>query len=264
LVISGSHRHLKDVGFFEAGGKGGFESPHSEGLQVQSGSGGQSRRFSSADSDMARKHVIITGTGRAGTSFLVQLLTSLGLDTGYRPEDLEKRLNNVARAGLEQDLPGPDSPYIIKRPRFCEEAEAVLQRGDILLEHVFVPMRDLAAAAESRRFVTREAHAQWSPWKRFFKKVRGRDGVPGGEFAAEQGLSQETLLLQRIYKLVYTLSDTHIPVTFLRYPRLVKDSEYLFQKLSPILNGLGYERFRAVFAQTARPDLVHSFTDQDK
>ena len=33
-----------------------------------------------------RRHVVITGTGRAGTSFLVELLTHLGLETGFGVE----------------------------------------------------------------------------------------------------------------------------------------------------------------------------------
>ena len=32
---------------------------------------------------MAKRHLIISGTGRAGTTFLVQLLTVLKRDTGF-------------------------------------------------------------------------------------------------------------------------------------------------------------------------------------
>lgn len=32
---------------------------------------------------MPKHHIIISGTGRAGTTFLVQLLTELELDTGF-------------------------------------------------------------------------------------------------------------------------------------------------------------------------------------
>ena len=35
-----------------------------------------------------RKHVVITGTGRAGTTFLIEVLTILGLDTGFNIEEL--------------------------------------------------------------------------------------------------------------------------------------------------------------------------------
>ena len=213
---------------------------------------------------MARKHVIIAGTGRAGTSFLVELLTCLGLDTGYRPEEISQRLNKTARAGLEKDLDDPNSPYIIKNPRFHRQAEEVLKRKDVVIEHVFVPMRDLAAAAESRRHVTREAHAQWPAWKRFLKKIRGKDGVPGGAFDSSRGLELETELLLQLYQLFFALSDASVPVTLLRFPRMVQDGVYLFAKLQPLLGEMNYEQFRPVWEQVARPNLVHSFSERDR
>jgi hypothetical protein len=53
-----------------------------------------------------RRHVIIAGTGRAGTSFLMELLHELGIDIGrdrliYHAE---------ARAGLEYDVGRDDGP----------------------------------------------------------------------------------------------------------------------------------------------------------
>ena len=47
---------------------------------------------------------LIVGTGRAGTSFLVALLTRLGLPTGFTNADVEKTiLRTAAHAGLEHD-----------------------------------------------------------------------------------------------------------------------------------------------------------------
>ena len=68
-----------------------------------------------------RRHVMISGTGRAGTSFLVQLLTNLGLDTGVTPEKM--KLDENARAGLEYDIRKADAPYIVKSPFFCDHAK---------------------------------------------------------------------------------------------------------------------------------------------
>ena len=60
--------------------------------------------------------VIITGTGRAGTTFLVRLLTELGLDTGYTRRNWSRDYFTHCDAGLEHDLAGPDAPYIVKNP----------------------------------------------------------------------------------------------------------------------------------------------------
>jgi hypothetical protein len=67
---------------------------------------------------MAKRHVIISGTGRAGTTFLVQLLTELGLDTGLT--DSHTDIFENCNAGMEKDLREPDAPYIVKSPFLCD------------------------------------------------------------------------------------------------------------------------------------------------
>jgi hypothetical protein len=39
----------------------------------------------------------------------------------------------------------------------------------------------------------------------------------------------------------------------------VRDAAYLYQKLQPTLDGIGYERFLAAFRVIAKPELVHEF-----
>ena len=72
---------------------------------------------------------LIVGTGRAGTSFLVALLTRLGLPTGFTNADVDKTLlHTAAHAGLEHDPRMVDnytiqcSPklQIFKSPRLTE------------------------------------------------------------------------------------------------------------------------------------------------
>lgn len=57
--------------------------------------------------------------------------------------------------GFEKDIRSNDCPYIVKNPWFCDYADEVFSRQGILIEHIFVPIRDLNAAAESRKFVTK-------------------------------------------------------------------------------------------------------------
>src|SRR5882762_280395 len=79
-----------------------------------------------------RRHVVITGIGRAGTTFLVQLLTNLKLETGYTAETLQKGIDENARAGLENDVQNDKAPYIVKSPWFCDYAAEVVKREDII------------------------------------------------------------------------------------------------------------------------------------
>lgn len=212
---------------------------------------------------MSRKHVIITGTGRAGTSFLVELMTHLGLETGYRAEDVSNHKSKTARAGLEYDIRKEDAPYIVKNPWFCEYATEVLEREDIQIEHAFIPMRDLHAAAESRRYVTNQTVAMMPLMKRIRHYWRPK-ALPGGECPKSSASNQEALLLENLYSLILTLSSSTIPVTLLRYPLLVNDSLYLYDKLLPILNGIGFEQFDATFNRVVDPSLIHSFNANDR
>lgn len=211
---------------------------------------------------MTRKHIVISGTGRAGTSFLVELLTHLGLETGYRPEDIAKHKCQTARAGLEHDIRRSDAPYIVKSPWFCDYADEVLRRDDISIERVLIPMRDLQAAAESRRFVTNAALSNMTMFKRLRTQILST-AVAGGVWHTSQATEQEAVLSQQIYKLLLSLSNTAIPVTLLRYPLLVSDASYLFRKLQPILGPVPQPEFEAVFQRIADPNLVHQFSQSD-
>lgn len=211
---------------------------------------------------MHRKHVVITGTGRAGTTFLVELLTHLGLDTGYKPEEVDGNKCQTARAGLEHDIRRDNAPYVVKSPWFCDYADDVLERNDLLIEHVFVPMRDLRAAAESRRFVTRTTQSEMTVLKRLRLRFFPT-GVAGGMWHTSQPDQQEAVLLEQLYKLVLSLSKSHVPVTLLRYPLLANDAGYLFRKLSPILGNISPTEFEAVFDRVVDPALVHRFSQGD-
>src|SRR4051812_2282217 len=87
--------------------------------------------------------IVITGTGRAGTTLLVQILTDLGFDTGFK---LDARINEDARAGLERDILHPNAPRIVKDPGLSRRLRGYLAEGTVAVEHVIVPMRDLDVA----------------------------------------------------------------------------------------------------------------------
>lgn len=197
----------------------------------------------------AKHHVIISGTGRAGTTFLVQLLTALNLDTGFKPGTTPVFAH--CNAGMEQDIRKPNAPYIIKSPWLCEHLSGVLASGETVIDHAFIPMRDLFSAAESRRSVQASEAA---------KAFNGH--VPGGLWGASDPRKQEESLTERFYSLVDTLVEHDIPMTFLRFPRFVHDSTYLYRKLGPVLQGVSFDVFNQAFEAVARPELVHDFLGQ--
>jgi hypothetical protein len=88
-----------------------------------------------------RSHIIIAGTGRAGTTFLVQYLAELGLDTHVSRQGLEQ-LDANANAGLE-DMPlvaaAETLPYVIKAPWIGEYVDEILASPDIRIDAAILP-----------------------------------------------------------------------------------------------------------------------------
>jgi hypothetical protein len=198
----------------------------------------------------AAPKVVICGTGRAGTTFLVQLLTELGLDTGFA--DREKYAgyySEDAKAGLEINvLKAPESPYIVKDPRFVDYVEEAATCGRFRFEHVFIPVRNLDDAAMSRIRVNRG---------------RGQI-VPGGFWKTKHPHLQKQALAIGFFQLIERLTRLEIPFTTLAFPRCVQDGEYLHRQLRFLTQSISRDRFDAAFQTVSRPQLVHQFTDRDK
>lgn len=195
---------------------------------------------------LVRKHVIISGTGRAGTSFLVALLTKLGFDTGFTPATL--RLHPLSRAGLELDIRQPDAPYIVKNPWLSQTLSEALNDPEIQIEHAIVPVRAFVAATASRRRVDRLAKREGAK-------------LPGGLWLTDDPARQREMLERQFAKLFETLARHEIPVTLLWFPRLIQDAEYLFRQMAWLLRDTDKTEFERVFRETARPDWVHEFPE---
>lgn len=194
-----------------------------------------------------RHHAVITGTGRAGTTFLVELLTHLGCDTGFTVDTIRNQKDRLGRGGLEHDLRQDNCPYVVKNPWFCDHAREVFERGDIVIDHIYIPIRELNAAAESRRFVAKAGTDFGGLW-------HTTSSAPD---------VQENILLRQIYTLLLEVSDTGVPVTLIRYPRLAKDASYLFRKLGTLVSDIGFPSFCQTFNRVVRPELIHRFNEND-
>ena len=102
-------------------------------------------------------HILIGGTGRAGTTLLVQMFTILGFDTGYSEKQVLCDIDGISKAGLERvSLREPDLPQVIKSPWLSDHVEDALSRG-FRVGVAIIPVRNLFEAAESRRHVYRQA-----------------------------------------------------------------------------------------------------------
>ena len=179
-------------------------------------------------------HLLIAGTGRAGTSFLVRYLADVGLETHLDMHG-DHQWSEEANAGFE-DLPTEESesrlPYVIKSPWLCEIIDHVLDNPAIQIDAVILPMRDLVEAASSRVVLERqaiyrnhEAAQSWESWAY----------TPGGVVFSLNPVDQGRLLAVWFHQIVERLTKADIPIVFLTFPRFAEDSDYLFQKLKDYL-----------------------------
>ncbi len=174
------------------------------------------------------KHLIIAGAGRAGTTFLIQLLTRLGCDTGMKP--YEEPIDRKARAGCEWKLDEIHeaktreeiqkffrlSPWVIKSPDLSFWLKALLFGNLIEVGHVLIPVRDHYEAAMSRI----DAGLQW-PWT-------------GADFESQSNANDQAL-----GRIVEACVLAEIPFTFLKFPKLIQDPDYCWGKLQDAIAGFG-------------------------
>jgi hypothetical protein len=191
--------------------------------------------------------IYVSGTGRAGTTFLVQLLTRLGQDTGFKSGKATRAYFPIARAGLEKDIFDKRGPRIIKSPFLCDRVDDVLAAG-IKIDHVVIPVRNFTDAAESRRYVQ-------------MKTTGTRDGtaVAGGLWDTEKADLQEHVLGLKFARLIEALVRNEINMTFLSFPRLTRDPDYLYEQIRFMLPGIERDKFADAFAMEVRPELVGSW-----
>ncbi|KAF1067250.1 hypothetical protein [Variovorax sp.] len=204
-----------------------------------------------------KHHLLIAGTGRAGTTFLVQYLSECGLDT-HIARDQYRGYDEDANAGLE-DLPlnDPDAPYVIKSPWLFEYVERVLADEQTVVDAVVIPMRGIVEAAASRAVnELRARHAmpglhddckQWETW----------GTTAGGVVYSLNPIDQARLLALGFHELLHALVKRNVPIVLLDFPRFIEDPDYLYGALSATL-GDSVDRASALraHARVAEPSKV--------
>jgi len=210
-------------------------------------------RQSSADG-----HILIGGTGRAGTTLLVQYFTALGFDTGFSLERALSRVDDISRSGLEHPYQkgkaaGRRLAYVAKSPNYGKNLHDDLATGELVVKHCIIPVRELSAAAESRRHVTRQALASGKT-----DADRQKGGVIGGPGADKR---QERLLAVQFHRLVHTMLTFDVPIHFLKFPEFAKDQQDLHAALGPIMteHGVTKEESDQALAMVLRPDFINEF-----
>src|SRR5277367_5479106 len=184
------------------------------------------------------RHLIIAGTGRAGTGFLVRYLTELGLDTTLARNGDRAGWDAEANAGLESLLvSGNDIPYVVKSPWIGEYVEQILKEERFKIDAFIVPVRDLVEVATSRVVLGQRAIHQHNPWMadQLDRTWETYGHTPGGAVYSLNPLDQARLLAVQFHQLVLKASEAGIPLVFPVFPRIATDWDYLYKCLRPIL-----------------------------
>ena len=190
---------------------------------------------------MGEPKIVITGTGRAGTTLLVRLLDELGLDTGLREGKLTPYGASV-RAGLECRIDDPDAPVVVKDMTLGFRMRAVLAGGNVRIAHVLLPSRRLDIAAASR---VRAADYGRLPFRR---------GALVGTLRATQ---QQRVLAGMIEEILSALDEHQIPHTMLEFPRFALDAAYTHRALAAVVPDATVEDVAAALGRCVRPEMIH-------
>jgi hypothetical protein len=185
-------------------------------------------------------HIVIAGTGRAGTSVLVELLDACGLDTNRSKLDYFAG----ARAGLEADLGSSSAPQVVKAPYLSEDLESLIAGGfdPRRIDVIIIPVRDLNDAAASRL-------------ERFASS--GLDAA-GGLWHQKRPSRQSEVLARAVHQLLSTAARHGIAVVLIDFPGFVTDADKAWAALGPVLAGhVTAEQFRQRHAKVMRPGHVH-------
>lgn len=179
--------------------------------------------------------ILITGTGRCGTTFLIKLFSFLGFDTGYNEENYNEYIYPNCNSGMER--PYESNFYILKNPTFMADIKTILEDTTIKIKTIIVPIRDFEKSAESRNKHTYDAGGLWN---------------------AVDKISQIKYYKDIFINFIYFTTKYDVNTIYLDFDKMINDKTYLFNKLINILNekNIDFEKFCKIYddvSLTAKP-----------
>ena len=186
---------------------------------------------------MNKNKIIITGTGRCGTTFLVRLFTFMGFNTGFstNPEH-PNNLKNLGNPGLENWSPCGAShggilmspAHAIKSPYLCEIKYLVpLLAENIELEMLVVPIRNSLEVAKSRNARAGDRGGfRWAlPLIHY-----GQEDLDGDRISIEAAHCDAAMAEFKI-----NVSLKEWPCIYLDFEKMTTDEDYLYDSLKVLI-----------------------------
>jgi hypothetical protein len=198
--------------------------------------------------------VIVASHGCAGATLLMELFTSLGMYTGFKPGDGPSTRMEWPIRGVKLRHP---IPHIIKEGKICRDLPDRIEALKLDVEHIYVTIRSpqpdytclpYLYAAEARSY-------------NFNKKWRTEASKKSREErrAMKDSLDRyERRLSRKINRLFHHLGRMNIPHTIISYPDYADDPELAYTKLDFLMkkHDVSYEKFEKVFREVVDPKQV--------
>lgn len=170
--------------------------------------------------------ILITGTGRCGTTFLIKLFSFLKFDTGYTKNNYNNFIYKNCNSGMERSY--KENYYILKNPTFITDIKKIINDKHIKIKFVIIPIRNLKKAAISR-----------------VKNDRNK----GGLWNATNLQSQIQYYKDILTEYIFIMTQYDINTIFINFEKMIIDKEYLYNKLQNILNekNIKFEYFSKIY-----------------
>jgi len=170
--------------------------------------------------------ILITGTGRCGTTFLIKLFSFLNYDTGFNKTNYQESIFQNCNSGMEHEVTSPY--YIIKSPYFLRDIAKIVSDPAIKIKLVIIPIRDFIQSAKSRVLHKNQFGGLWDATNleeqiEFYEKIMSN---------------------YRVYMTTYNINTI-----FLSFDQMIGDKQYLFEKLKVVLDEkqINFSEFSSVY-----------------
>lgn len=173
-----------------------------------------------------KEKILITGTGRCGTTFLIKLFTFLDFNTGYNKDNYKNFIHSNCNSGMERRY---NEKYdILKNPIFLSNIKIILEDTSVIIKTVIIPIRDLKSSAMSR--------------------LKNNNST-GGLWNAVDESSQIQYYKDILTNYLYFMTKYDINTIFIDFDKMITDRKYLFDKIKNILDekNIDFEVFSNVY-----------------
>jgi hypothetical protein len=159
-----------------------------------------------------QQKILITSTGRSGTTFVTLLYIFLNQDVNFTKETYQQELSKfyITNCGLEGDYTSEST--VIKNPNFLYKIAEIQKH--IHIKYIIFPWRNFIQSAISRAYISQM--------------------TPNGGLWNATDVESQIAFYKKSYK-IFLLDTTRykIPVIYLDFEQLILDPYYVYQSLKP-------------------------------